>query len=1021
MKPGLYEKLMTRGLAADLQALGPEFEVSQETLDQAEAPRVLSQHLADIILRKLESLKDTDQRIALVNNVATLLEQWDEEAVDSRLLQLLSVQPTNTMAKVVPIRPAIPLSATDLLVNARGEHRIGAELIKELQSADRVDLLCSFLKWTGFRMLSDALAAFAQRGGQLRVLTTCYLGATDVKALDALAQLGQVKVSYDSRRTRLHAKAWLFHRDSGYSTAYIGSSNMSAPALVEGLEWNVRVSRTENPRVLKKFESTFESYWQDCEFESYQTERDRDRFVSAVKEERGDYTVSYLNYHLDVTPYPFQREILDRLEAERELHGRWKNLVVAATGTGKTVMAALDYHRVQGSLPRARLLFVAHRQEILEQSLVTFRGVMKDGSFGEMWTGQHQPTQSDHLFASVQKLASEDLETMASDHFDVLIVDEFHHAAAPTYQRLLDHFQPRLLLGLTATPERADGQSVTGWFDGHVAAELRLWHALDRGLLCPFQYFGVHDNTNLESVPSRGRHYLVSGLETLYTGDQARVGIIVRQLKARVSNLDKMRALGFCVSVEHAKFMTSQFVRAGFRAAYVTGETKSPERRATIKSLKNGELQIIFSVDVFNEGVDLPEVDTLLLLRPSESATIFLQQLGRGLRLHKGKECLTVLDFIGYARKEFRFDLVYRALLGGSRKELEEQVEQGFPHLPSGCSLQLDRESAKIVLENVRRSVKGNRAFLKQELGHLGPTTSLAEFLHRAQVDLSDLYRGKIPGWMPLRAAVHFENDESGAEKLAKAISRLIHLDSLEQLTYWQQLVGAPAPPEKLPTDVRRRKLLAMLHFSLWSPEEAKTPILEQLKALWSDPWAVPELRALLPVLRQRITHRAWPFDELPEVPLSVHCHYSLSEILAAFGVLTPESPHRIREGVYYHQPSGCDLFFITVRKNEKDYSPSTLYRDFAISQQLFHWESQSTTRADSPTGRRYQSHQGKGKRALLFVRETSKDERGSASPYLFLGPAEYVSHEGDQPMAVTWKLRVPIPAAEYFELGLVG
>ena len=309
--------------------------------------------------------------------------------------------------------------------------------------------------------------------------------------------------------------------DSGYSTAYIGSSNMSASALVEGLEWNVRVSRSENSRVLKKFESTFESYWQDCEFETYLPERDRNRFVCAVKEEKGGYSTSLLSYHLDVTPYPFQSEILDKLQAEREVHGRWKNLVVAATGTGKTVMAALDYRRVQEAWPRARLLFVAHRGEILEQSLVTFRAVMKDGSFAEMWTGQHQPTQSDHLFASVQKLANEDLESLASDHFDILIVDEFHHAAAPTYQRLLDHFQPRLLLGLTATPERADGQSVTGWFEGHVAAELRLWHALDRGLLCPFQYFGVHDNTNLKNVPARGRHYLASGLESLYTGDQA--------------------------------------------------------------------------------------------------------------------------------------------------------------------------------------------------------------------------------------------------------------------------------------------------------------------------------------------------------------------------------------------------------------------------------------------------------------------------------------------------------------------
>ena len=549
VNPGLYEKLLTQALTTELQSLDPtRFNYQTEPIDPAESPRVLSQHLSAVLLRVLES-KTPEQRVTLANRLLkVLIEQLedDDETVNEQLLQLLSIQLRDPIANVHPIRPAIPLNSTDLLVNARGEHRIGNEIERELHSADQVDLLCSFLKWTGFRVLQEALTKFAERGGKLRVLTTCYMGATQIKALDALSQLGQVKISYDNRRTRLHAKAWLFHRNTGYSTAYIGSSNMSEAALRDGLEWNVRLSRTENPRVLKKFESTFESYWQDTEFEPYSPERDRERFAKAVADQKGSYT-PFLNYHLDVTPYTFQTEILEKLETERELHGRWKNLVVAATGTGKTVMAALDYRRVQSQWKTARLLFVAHRAEILEQSLSTFRAVLKDGNFAEMWTGQHQPSQSDHLFASVQKLTNVDLQDFQPDHFDIIIVDEFHHAAAPTYDRLLQHFQPRLLLGLTATPERADGMSILGWFDGHIAAELRLWSALERGLLCPFQYFGIHDNTDLRSVDWRGKQYVISSLESVYTGDQLRVALIIKQLTQRVVDPKEMRAIGFCV------------------------------------------------------------------------------------------------------------------------------------------------------------------------------------------------------------------------------------------------------------------------------------------------------------------------------------------------------------------------------------------------------------------------------------------------------------------------------------------
>lgn len=1008
MKTGLYEQLVTRGLARRLEQLDPTLHPILADVDPAEAAHVLTRHLSQSLIRALTGMHEGAPKVHAVNRVLLdLLERVrgsaeEEDLVDDSLQELLAVVRTGgVVSPAAPPRPSIPLTATDLLVNARGEHRVGAELLKELHSADRVDLVCSFLKWSGFRLIRDGLEALARRG-RLRVLTTCYLGATDVLVLDELARLGEVRVSYDARRTRLHAKAWLFHRDTGFSTAYIGSSNLSSAALVEGLEWNVRLSQAESPRVLEKFQATFESYWQDGEFEPYLPERDRARFLEATRRERGEASVT--DYTLEVRPYPFQEEILERLEAERDLHNRWRNLVVAATGTGKTVMAALDYRRLLRRWGQARLLFVAHREEILKQSLLTFRAVLQEGDFGGLWTGSASPEQDRHLFASVQKLSHVDLGRIDPAHFDVVVIDEFHHAEAPTYTRLLEHFRPRLLLGLTATPERSDGRSVLGWFHGHVAAELRVWDALDRGLLSPFQYFGVHDNTDLQGVPwSRG--YDLAALDLVYTGHHARAALVLKQLRKHVPDLDRMRALGFCAGVGHARFMAEEFQKAGLASAAILGDTSAEERRQAIQDLRQGRLQIVFTVDVFNEGLDVPEVDTVLLLRPTESATVFVQQIGRGLRMSPGKECLTILDFIGFARKEFRFDLLYRALLGGTRREVKSQVEQGFPLLPSGCSMLLDRVASDIVLQNLKRNLDAGRSFLLQELRAVGPEAGLREFLERSGVELEEIYRGSSPGWIALRRRAGFPAPAAvpGEEALLRAVARMVHLDSLEQIRAYRDFLQGTA--------LLQGRLAEMLRFSLWTGEEAAKADLE---SLFSFPAVREELLTLLSSLEDRLDHLSHPLPQHPEVPLRVNCHYTLAEILAAFGVLTPERPHRLREGVYFHRPSGCDLFFVTIRKSDRDYSPTTLYRDYALSPELFHWDSQSTTREDSTDGRRYRSHRQGGTHALLFVRETRKDDRGIACPYLFLGPAWYVSHEGERPMAITWRLEHAVPIQFY-------
>ncbi|HEV3312789.1 MAG TPA: DUF3427 domain-containing protein, partial [Chloroflexota bacterium] len=837
-------------------------------------------------------------------------------------------------------------------------------------------------------------------------------------ALDRLVELGaEVKVSYETRTTRLHAKAWLFQRDSGFSTAYVGSSNLSKAAMLDGLEWNVRLTEVQQGHLLEMFSATFEDYWADPEFENYDPAdiAQRDRLALALAAESvGARPLPLEITTLDVTPLGFQRDILSQLEAEREIHNRWRNLVVMATGTGKTVVSGLDFQRLSEQGHVDSLLFVAHREEILGQSLGVFRQITRNGSFGETFVAGRRPTEWQHVFASIQSLGRLDLERdLSPEHFDMVIVDEFHHASTETktYARLLNHVRPKVLLGLTATPERADGVDVRSWFGGGTSVELRLWEALERGLLAPFQYFGAHDGTDLKDIRwKRGAGYDVNDLTEIYTGHDARNRIVLQVLKDKVSDLSRMRALGFCVSIGHAQFMALRFTQAGIPSLAITSATCSHERRTALLGLRERKVNVLFTVDLFNEGIDIPEVDTVLFLRPTESATVFLQQLGRGLRLSESKPCLTVLDFIGNQRREFRFDLKYRALTGATRLGLAREIEHGFPTLPAGCHFELDRVSTEIVLRNVRSSLQVDWRGLAAELKSFGDC-SLAQFLAEVGLDLDDIYRRGRGGWAGLRRDAGLDDAVAGPDdnRLSRAIGRMLHLDDIERLGFISTILDSAQPPTSGDFDGRKERLLNMLHFSLWGWGERLDLVNDGLQRLWANPARRHELADVARLLLDGIRRVNTSFAPLGDVPLHVHSRYSLPELLAAFGVSNPASARGT--GVRRIEDEMVDVFWFNLQKTEKHYSPSTMYADRAISPVLFQWESQSTTAASSRTGQNYIHHRDRGTSVHLFFRK-SKEADGDmgAPPYVYAGPATYVSHTGDRPMRILWKLEYELP-----------
>jgi hypothetical protein len=614
----------------------------------------------------------------------------------------------------------------------------------------------------------------------------------------------------------------------------------------------------------------------------------------------------------------------------------------------------------------------------------------------------------EHVFASIQSLNSADIQRVDPTHFDIVIVDEFHHAAAPSYEALLNHLNPVELLGLTGTPERADGLDVLRHFGGRIAAELRVWDAIDQEYLAPFAYFGVHDGLDLRNIPwRRGQGYDVSALEGIFTADHAWVHFVVEEIRRKIDDPSRMRALGYCVSVGHAQFMARRFTELGLPAVAVSAASSSDERRQTLRDLSEGKIRAVFTVDLFNEGIDIPSVDTLLLLRPTDSATLFLQQLGRGLRKAVGKSRCTVLDFVGTHRKEFRFDRRLRALLGGSRADVERQVRHEFPFLPAGCSFQLDPIAKEIVLRSIRAAIPSTWKERCDELHSLGDV-GLGEYLESSGLDLEDIYAGGH-SWSEMRRVTGFQTDSMGPAEtqLMRAVGRMLHVDDDGRLEAYPRLLSADSPPSLDDLSLREQRLLRMLVSSL-TTLSASAAFEEALEQTWQHPAVRRELIDVLELLPERMAYVGHPL-RIPDVPLSLHSRYTRTEILAAFGVGDGAKPPTWQTGVWWEPRSGTDLFAFTLDKSVGGFSPTTRYRDYAISPELIHWESQSATTSDSATGKRYIQQLENGTNVVLFARL-----RTTERAFWCLGPATYVSHEGDRPIAFVWRLQRQLPAELY-------
>ena len=576
------------------------------------------------------------------------------------------------------------------------------QLINSLKQADSVDIVVSFLMESGVRMLLNELENALKRGAKIRILTGNYLGITQPSALYLIKhKLGkQVDLRFYNEKNRsFHPKSYMFHYQE-YSTIYIGSSNISRSALTSGIEWNYRFSSKTDPQNYEKFYNTFLDLFENHSVVIDEDELKRyskDWHRPAVSKDLDRYDLQDNEITALFEPRGAQIEALCALENTR-VEGAKRALVQAATGVGKTYLAAFD------SKKYGRVLFVAHREEILKQAAESFKNVRNSDEYG-FFDGESKCTDKSVIFASVATLGRNEYlndKYFAPDYFNYIVIDEFHHAVNDQYQRIVNYFNPQFLLGLTATPERLDGRNIYEICDYNVPYEISLKEAINKGMLVPFHYYGIFDETDYSKLHIVRGRYDEKELNETYIGNVHRYELIYKYY----CKYGSRQALGFCCSKEHAREMAKEFSSRGIPSvavfSYASGEY-TEKRNVAIQKLKNGEIKVIFSVDMFNEGVDITSVDMVMFLRPTESPIVFLQQLGRGLRKYRGKEFLTVLDFIGNYEKAGRV----RFLLEGKTDVHREGVHLSDAlQFPDDCLVDFDMKLIDLFAEMDRKHLK---------------------------------------------------------------------------------------------------------------------------------------------------------------------------------------------------------------------------------------------------------------------------------------------------------------------------
>lgn len=889
--------------------------------------------------------------------------------------------------------------------------------IKEaIKDCNEFYFIVSFIRFSGVQILLETLKKADDLGIKGKIITTDYMGITEKKAIESILQLKNIQVRYFKGNKRgFHAKGYIFNYKEK-SRVIIGSSNMSTGGLKGNIEWNtdmfLNIDSNEYLEIMEEFKST----WKDS------VEYD-ENFIEKI------YVEKKLNLKDEkIKPNYMQEVALENLRRLVNIGGK-RALGIAATGTGKTYLAV--FH-VQELNPK-RVLFVAHRDEILNSAKKSFEKIIKNKNMGK-YTGIEKEINCDYLFSSVQTLWR-NLDNFKKDEFDYIIIDEAHHSCGETYKKILNYFNPKFLLGLTATPERSDGENIYDIFHGNIVMEIRLKEALENNLVSPFHYFGIKDiddidlsNTDLSKIDEVAKKLMI----------HKRTNFIKEKIEMYKFSGTKMKALGFCMNVDHANYMANEFNKLGIKSTILTGESSLEKRKKDIESLENDndDLKIIFTVDIFNEGVDIPDINLILMLRPTNSPTVFIQQLGRGLRKSQGKEFVTILDFIGNHKKSF---LIAMALTGNKSYDkdyLRTSLETDFQSISKNIYISMDEIAKNQILDQIENENFNTLKYLKEEyysfkdilkrvpnyLDYINYESapniykyilkykSYYNFLKVVEKEITDFSEDdikifqEIESFLPIKRAYEYcvlkeliKSDKISIKDIEKTLGKYLSYMDMETIKHsvdnlnWKFLDDG----EKK----RKVKLISMENGDI-NRSDIFNKVLKNNKVK-----EYLENTLLFGLLEYEKTfgniNYGLPFLKLYE-------EYTMKEVALLSNYEKMHSSYR--NGINPSEDKKSYYMFINLEKDNKNKFDNIIY-----NRKSFNWFTKSTTRIDSEVGKNFLQSEERGVKLYFFMRKFNKIE-GITQPFVFLGSGKVVSYIGEQPIKCRVELDNLIPLDLYNE-----
>ncbi|MCO7175349.1 DUF3427 domain-containing protein [Sporolactobacillus kofuensis] len=938
-----------------------------------------------------------------------------------------------------------------LITNSNGQTFL-YELQQAFSTCDEFYFSVAFINYSGLQLLLDHLKELRDRGVHGKIMTSTYLNFTEPKALKKIKTFDNIDLRvFEADKVKgFHSKVYIFKSNDAY-TIMIGSSNITQSALKSNVEWNVATVSTKQSPFLEKAIKEYNELWDQCTvaddlfLQRYQNFIESLRAQVAAAHEPS--FSSYGNAEMQkIVPNLMQQQAIDNLERLRA-HGETRALVISATGTGKTYMSAFDVQKFQ---PKT-MLFIVHREEILTKAKETFERLLGRGNQMGMFTGNSKDYEGkSYIFTTIQTI-KDHCSDFPADYFDYIIIDEAHHATSPSYTRVLDYFQPKFLLGMTATPERCDSGDIFGLFDNNIAIEVRLNEALEEDLVLPFHYFGITDvdgvdlsDVSIDDVAEVAKRLKVN----------QRVDFIIDKMNFYGYDGESCKCLGYCVTKDHAQYMADEFNKQGIVSTYLTGDDAQTKRQEMIRRLENDDdpLQVIFTVDIFNEGVDIPSINLVLMLRPTNSPIIFMQQLGRGLRKYEGQSFLTVLDFIGNHSKTFLIAIALSGKRFYDKDSLKVAVHRGFPDLPGATHIQMDRISQQRIIEQLNQENFRAMKYLKEEYQEFKKQFTVAG-------------NRSIPNY--LMDYAKFENAPDPIKFIANKKTYLSFLAAVEKTDDLKQLANdepfstilkqlSAELPIKRPYEFCALRYLITHKIVSW--EDAKNEVLKEMETIEEA------------TLEHAFEHLNQTYDDQGQKSRDIKlCTYdrenkclTQSEI---FGTICEDEQQRtyildvLNYGLYrygkmfghknygvpflklYEQytmvesallsnyqkilssfrgsgtiKNGNDYYlFIDLHKDDgiKD---SINYQDHFISPSLFQWETPNSNSQDTTQGHRIINNKKYGIHLYLFVRKFKSIEKNISEPYIYIGSGDVVKYRGNKPITTEIALHHEVPMSLYQE-----